>query len=520
MSQGKHIVIVGAAPGSIGHWLAAKVFAPMPGVTVTLADLPAREDALARAAKEMGQSVRAEPVRYDRDPPLKALASADVLAICVPLSEVERVASAMVPRLRPGALVFDTVSEKVEPLRTIERHLPAGVSLVGTHPLFGPKVTDPAGQVVVVCPVRTEDQAAVDWLREVFERAGLRVVEMSPEAHDEAMLPVQVLTHFTLLVFARTLAELRRRLERWRELGDDALWQCTTPPFSALLSFACRMLASPPRTYAQIQKLRGADMVRELFAQAAAEVAQHISEGKDLTEIMDVFADAGDQFFRRALEYGTALSAIQVAALQEYFAALARARSEGRLVVVAVRDGEQVRHHAGVVLDVGPRTLTLEQRRAQVPVAVDDGQVRLAPKDRQPTATRLLIAYDEISEQACRRRGVNPRREVIEIHHRRAVVLGPDDVRRWRAENLLPWYRDVVVRVPAASDQALKDAAHAATQILSHAHPDIVAARVIRTDTAPDGRRELIVRLEIFGDRLPEAATEAARRLLDALGLS
>jgi len=518
VSDRKHIVIVGAAPGSIGHWLAAKVFAPLPDVTVTLADLPDREDAIARAARELGDSVRAEAVHYDREPPLSALASADVLAICVPMAQVERASAGLLPHLKPGALVFDTVSEKLEPLRAIERHLPDGVSLVGSHPLFGPKVDDPAGQVVVICPVRVADQAKAEWLRDAFERAGLRVVEMSPEAHDEAMLPVQVLTHVTLLVFARTLSELRRRLEKWRELGDDALWQCTTPPFSALLSFACRMLASPPRTYAQIQKLRGADMVRELFADAAATIARDIGEGKDLGDIMNVFTDAGDQFFRRALEYGTALSAIQVAALQQYFAELARARAQGSLTVVAVRDGEQVRHHAGVVVDLGPRLLKLEQRYAQVPVIEEGGEVRLVRKGEGPTATRLLIAYDEASEQTCRRRGVNPRREVIEIHHRRAVVLPPDEVRRWRAENLLPWYRDVVVRVPPDTEAAAAEAA--AVQILGHAHPDIVSARIVRTDTAPDGRRELIVRLEIFGDRLPEPPADAARQLLAALGLS
>ncbi len=41
-------------------------------------------------------------------------------------------------RLAPDVLVMDTCSVKTHPVGLMERMLPATISILGTHPMFGP----------------------------------------------------------------------------------------------------------------------------------------------------------------------------------------------------------------------------------------------------------------------------------------------------------------------------------------------------------------------------------------------
>ena len=74
--------------------------------------------------------------------------------LAVPVAQVAAAGAAIAPHLRPGALVVDTCSLKLEPLRLLREILPNFVDLAGTHPLFGPNSGRDgiAGLRVTVCP--------------------------------------------------------------------------------------------------------------------------------------------------------------------------------------------------------------------------------------------------------------------------------------------------------------------------------------------------------------------------------
>ena len=99
--------------------------------------------------------------------------------------------------LRPDALVVDVCSVKEHPVRAMKRHLPKSVSLLATHPNFGPDSAADSlkGRKIVLSRVRMKN---ADYFRakRALERKGLEVVELTPREHDRRMASSLVLTHF------------------------------------------------------------------------------------------------------------------------------------------------------------------------------------------------------------------------------------------------------------------------------------------------------------------------------------
>ncbi len=133
------------------------------------------------------------------------LLSADVIVLCVAISAVEEVLRRIAHRLKPGTLVMDTCSVKVHPARAMMRILPSDVDILATHPMFGPDSGKDGiqGLPLVFSPLRMGNDK-IDLWRGYFNAMGLKVVEISPEQHDEEAAYSQGITHF----IGRVLGEL------------------------------------------------------------------------------------------------------------------------------------------------------------------------------------------------------------------------------------------------------------------------------------------------------------------------
>lgn len=144
---------------------------------------------------------------YDRDPQrtsghagaasLAEAAGADVVMLAVPVRELPGVLAAVTPHLRHGAVVMETGAVKVLPARLLG-HLPAGVAALPLHPLFGPSSLNerPAGQTMVLCPVRRTPAAVARFWEAYWTGRGFRVVRATPSAHDRVMARTLVLTQW------------------------------------------------------------------------------------------------------------------------------------------------------------------------------------------------------------------------------------------------------------------------------------------------------------------------------------
>jgi prephenate dehydrogenase len=137
--------------------------------------------------------------------PLKDVASADVVVLAVPISALQRVLRAIVPFVRPSALVVDVCSVKMYPVRWMRALLPSSVHILATHPLFGPDSASDTlrGHHVVLCPVRLPKRYVRKTVT-LLQGAGLQCTTMTPRAHDRFMAETLLLAQFVGRVVART----------------------------------------------------------------------------------------------------------------------------------------------------------------------------------------------------------------------------------------------------------------------------------------------------------------------------
>lgn len=140
----------------------------------------------------------------------------DAVFLTVAISAMEEVVSRIAERLRPDALVFDTCSVKVHPVRVMKRLLPGTTEIVGTHPMFGPDSgkSGVAGLPIVYCPVRVSDEHRIFW-REAFESLGLSVKDLTPDEHDREAAYTQGVTHF----IGRVLEDLSLKPSKISTIG-------------------------------------------------------------------------------------------------------------------------------------------------------------------------------------------------------------------------------------------------------------------------------------------------------------
>jgi len=131
--------------------------------------------------------------------------SQQALVLCVAISSVEEVLTRTRGRLRPGAVVMDTCSVKTHPVALMERLLPPAVSILGTHPMFGPDSGRGGvkGLPMILCPARIPARELERW-REFFASLGLAVSLMTPDEHDREAAFTQGIAHY----IGRVLSDL------------------------------------------------------------------------------------------------------------------------------------------------------------------------------------------------------------------------------------------------------------------------------------------------------------------------
>ena len=128
---------------------------------------------------------------------IEEAASKKNIVLTVSINQLPSVLEFLAPRLRMGSLVCDTSSVKEQPIRWMKRYLPTHVSILGTHPLFGPDSPSKglAGNTIVLCPVRIS-KAKLSKIHRHLGRQGLRVHRMMPRRHDRLMASTLFLTQF------------------------------------------------------------------------------------------------------------------------------------------------------------------------------------------------------------------------------------------------------------------------------------------------------------------------------------
>lgn len=120
------------------------------------------------------------------------LQGADLVLVCVPIEHTIEVVYNLAQYLDVTTALVDIASIKTPVLQAmLESH---NGPVMGLHPMFGKGVTSFLSQKVVVCPGR--EYQAFQWLLDMIENDGGKLILCTPEEHDHIMLTVQAIRNF------------------------------------------------------------------------------------------------------------------------------------------------------------------------------------------------------------------------------------------------------------------------------------------------------------------------------------
>ncbi|MBP6005288.1 prephenate dehydrogenase [Candidatus Saccharibacteria bacterium] len=129
----------------------------------------------------------------------QAVNKSQLIIPSIPMQNFDLMLEKIAPLLQPDTIIVDVSSVKVYPIEQMQRLLPSNVSILATHPLFGPISINEqglVGQQIVLCPTRInlpQYQMIKDFLT---QKLGLVTIEMSPAEHDQEMAWIHGLSFF------------------------------------------------------------------------------------------------------------------------------------------------------------------------------------------------------------------------------------------------------------------------------------------------------------------------------------
>ncbi len=146
------------------------------------------------------------------------VADADVVVLCVPVGAMPALASEIVARIQPRALITDVGSVKAGVVAELGAIFHERGRFIGSHPMAGSDKAGHAfasaelfdGRVCIVTPDAATTPDALADATAFWESLGCRVRTLAPAEHDEVVALVSHLPHLLAATLVNTVAARNR----------------------------------------------------------------------------------------------------------------------------------------------------------------------------------------------------------------------------------------------------------------------------------------------------------------------
>jgi prephenate dehydrogenase len=134
-------------------------------------------------------------------------------------------------------IVFDVGSTKQLLIEAVKDH-PNRSRYVATHPMWGTEYSGPEAAIkgafenkaVVICNASESDPDAVEWVRTMYEKIGMHLLEMNAADHDLHTAYISHISHITSFALANTVLE--------KEREEDAIFELASAGFESTVRLA------------------------------------------------------------------------------------------------------------------------------------------------------------------------------------------------------------------------------------------------------------------------------------------
>ena len=165
----------------------------------------------------------------------EAVIGADVIMLATPVTALNHIFPQVATHLRENTIVTDAGSVKGTVARAASRTLGEGIShFVPGHPIAGAEKSGVEasredlfqGQRVILTPLSSTANQAVDRVRKIWEVTGASVSLMDPDQHDQLLALTSHLPHALAFCLVNTLAE-QSNADQCYELAASGFYDIT-----------------------------------------------------------------------------------------------------------------------------------------------------------------------------------------------------------------------------------------------------------------------------------------------------
>lgn len=166
----------------------------------------------------------------------EAIKEADVIILAIPVDKLVRVLPEVLDRVE-HQIVLDVGSTKQLLIDVVKEH-PKRSRYVATHPMWGTEYSGPEAAVkgafenkaVVICNASESDPDAVEWVKSMYQKIGMHLLEMNATDHDLHTAYVSHISHITSFALANTVLE--------KEREEDAIFELASAGFESTVRLA------------------------------------------------------------------------------------------------------------------------------------------------------------------------------------------------------------------------------------------------------------------------------------------
>jgi prephenate dehydrogenase len=194
----------------------------------------------------------------------EAIAQSDVIMLTIPVDKMVTLLPSVMDKI-DKQIVIDLGSTKSQVVDSLKNHPKRG-RYVATHPMWGTEYSGPAAAVrgafeskaVIICNAGESDKDALEWTKGMYEKIGMRLLEMEAKAHDLHAAYVSHISHITSFALANTVLE--------KEQEEQAIFELASAGFESTV----RLAKSNPAMWVPIfmqNKVNVLDVLKEHIAQ-------------------------------------------------------------------------------------------------------------------------------------------------------------------------------------------------------------------------------------------------------------
>jgi prephenate dehydrogenase len=194
----------------------------------------------------------------------EAIRHSDVIVLAIPVDKLVNLLPEIMEKI-DGQIVMDLGSTKSQLVEVIKDHPKRG-RYVATHPMWGTEYSGPSAAVrgayenkaVIICDPEKSDADALEWVKHMYKKIGMHLLEMEAKAHDLHAAYVSHISHITSFALANTVLQ--------KEKEDQAIFELASAGFESTV----RLAKSNPAMWVPIfmqNKENVLDVLKEHIAQ-------------------------------------------------------------------------------------------------------------------------------------------------------------------------------------------------------------------------------------------------------------